>query len=180
MATREIVKEEIDNKRGKKLQRKIWCKIGHWEKSNWKRITNLWARIKNEEKRTELLEKLWTEVMEEGIKAEPKEEGYANKLEDYEIIPIIGTLNFFQVNEYYLKQAQFDLYICKYRIFDWIVSNLDGRMWGYPQETEGEKLRICWIFCKFAEIYLNFEGDINKFAEYLMIWDLQPEFEGRG
>ena len=78
--------------------------------------------------------------MEEGIKAEPKEEGYANKLADYEIIPIIGTLNFFQVNEYYLKQAQFDLYICKYRIFDWIASNLDGRMWGYPQETEGEKL----------------------------------------
>ncbi len=57
-----------------KLQRKIWCTIEHWEKSNWRRITNLWMRIKNEEKRTELLEKLWTEVMEEGMKAEPKEE----------------------------------------------------------------------------------------------------------
>ena len=58
MVVKEIVKEVFVKKGEKKLQRKIWCTIEHWEKSNWRRITNLWARIKNEEKRTELLEKL--------------------------------------------------------------------------------------------------------------------------
>ncbi|MHA1420094.1 MAG: hypothetical protein ACTSVO_00715 [Candidatus Heimdallarchaeaceae archaeon] len=179
MVKSKVIREEFVNKSEKRLQRKIWCKIEHWEKSNWRRITNIWQRIKNEEKRTEMLEKLWTEVMEKGMKAEPKEKGYAHKLTDYEIRPIIGTLSFFQVNDYFQKQAQFDLFICKYRIFDWIATNLDGRMWEYPEETEGQKLRICWLICKFAEIYLNLDGDIHKFAEYLMLWDLQPEFEGR-
>ncbi len=65
----ELLKAEFVNRREKQLQRKIWCTKEHWEKSSWKRIINLWARMKNEEKRTELLEKLGTEVMEEGMKA---------------------------------------------------------------------------------------------------------------
>ena len=180
MVVKEVSKKGKVNKRVEKTNRTFWCSIGeHWNKANWKRIKNLWKIIRNEDKQEELLQHLWEEVMEKGIKAEPREEGFAHKLEDWEIRPIIGTLEFFCVNNYFLKQTQFDLYFCKYRIFDWIATCLDGRMWNYPEEDELERIRVCWVICKYAEIYLNFKGDIHKFAEYLARGDLQPEFEGR-
>ena len=175
-----VLRKEVYLKGEKRANRTFWCYVGeHWDIENWKKINKHWKIIKDEEEREDFLSLLWEEVMNQRMEAEPKEKGFDHKLEDWEVNVIITTLAFFQLNECYLQQAQFDLYIARYRIFDWIASNLDGRMWGYPEEDELEKLRVCWVITKFVEVYLNFEGDIKKFVNYLARWDLQPEFEGR-
>jgi len=171
---------QVNTKGEEKVNRIIWCSRGeHWNKSNWKRIDKPWTRIKDDSLKEHLLNQLWEEVMDLGRRKEPASLGYAHRLENWEIVSIIGTMTFFQLNEYHIEQTKFDLFYARYRVFDWIATNLHGRMEGYPEEDEGERIRATWVMCKFAEIYLNLEGDVKAFSEYLRLWDLEPEYEER-
>jgi len=117
---------------------------------------------------------LWDRVMEHGKKLEPARGGIANKLNEDDLKTVVATLDFFQVNNSFLKQTLFDLKVAKYRLFDWIAMLLNGRCQGYGENIT-EKYWQRALAKKFGEIYLECSKP-EDFIQALRERDLQIEF----
>lgn len=65
--------------------------------------------------------KLWSFIVAEGRKIEPRCEGIANKFNADDIKTIIGTMEFFGATDIWLNKTIYDLRVPKYRLFDWLA-----------------------------------------------------------
>jgi len=116
----------------------------------------------------EIRKKLWMAVMEKGKKLE---RGVTHELSDDEVITILATIDFFQPNENFLKQAVFDLRVAKYEIYDWVAMLLFGRDQGYG-EHDFERERQEYITKIMTSAYLRAK-DLKDFIRILRTEDYQ-------
>jgi hypothetical protein len=110
---------------------------------------------------------LWEQIMALGREKEPRSKGIANKLNQYDVETILGTMDFFGASEYFIKQTAFDLYgPPKYRVFDWLAMNIMSRN-DDAREQNNVPLKV------LVHSYLKSEGDPEKFIEDLRVTDYE-------
>lgn len=98
----------------------------------------------------------WDKVMSMKLK-DNRSQGVANNLTIDELQCVYGTVDYFGGS---VRQAQFDLEIAKYRLFDWIAMCVMGDRVG---STDATKV--------LAHALLKADGDINKFIADLQTTD---------
>ncbi len=100
-----------------------------------------------------------------------REKKIINNLDLSDITTICATLDFFEVERVQQRQTAWDLRIPKYRVFDWLATNID-RCINEGQNNDGNNV---WV--ALGNVYLN---TINpaQFVEALRFNDLQL-WEGR-
>jgi len=70
-------------------------------------------------------DKLWNEIVKLGKENQSHEE--INVFDENDINTILGTMDFFDTSDVYMRQTFFDLYIAKFRFFDWLAMGIMGR-----------------------------------------------------
>jgi hypothetical protein len=102
-----------------------------------------------------------------GHEKEPRRKGITNKLNQYDVETILGTMDFFGASEYFMKQTAFDLYgPPKYRVFDWLAMNIMSRN-DDAREQNNVPLKV------LVHSYLKAGGDPEKFIEDLRVTDYE-------
>lgn len=100
----------------------------------------------------------WDKVMAHK-KNDTRHKGVANTLREDEVDTLIATVDFFGGNT---KQATFDLWMAKYRIFDWLAMGVMG----------GDNSRIGKMATKvLVYSFLKVNGDIDAFVDDLRVMD---------
>jgi hypothetical protein len=118
--------------------------------------------------------KLHKELLEIG-KNEHYVNGCANILKALDVNTIIATLEYFSCDSRFLQQCHFDLsFPCKYRVFDWLAMCISGRWAGYGENKDELNIHKKLI-TKFAEIYLECNGNSLEFVNVLRTRDLELE-----
>lgn len=119
-------------------------------------------------KKIEIPEELWSFIVAEGRKIE---KGYtANKFNKDDINTILGTMDFFDASDIWLKQTYFDLTIPRYRLFDWLgmcvmSRNDDNRK---QNNTALQVLVYSWLKVKGNPI--DFIQDLRE-TDYQIVTD---------
>lgn len=101
----------------------------------------------------------WQEVMNLKDNGKSEAKGVANILTKDDLETILATADFFQATESDMRQIYFDLYIAKYRLFDWLAMALGGRI---------EKKEVVKVF---VYSFVKSKGIPSKFIEDLRITD---------
>lgn len=109
----------------------------------------------------------WNKLLE-FRKKETRTKGVANTLKDDEVATILGLMDFFGASQYFMRQANFDLRVARYRLFDWIAMLVNGR-WHYQDGDENNKEVVRVL----AHSYLKSEGDVDNFIKDLRVTDYQ-------
>lgn len=104
------------------------------------------------------------------------ESGKTHGLEKPFIESIIGTMQYYGSNATQDSQAWFDLSEAKYRIFDWLMMQLNGRCEITGDEGATEAMRR--LMKKFAVLYLE-QKHVGGFAWWLRGHDMDVEEPGR-
>ena len=104
---------------------------------------------------------LWEQIMKLGREKEPRGQGITNKLDQYDIQTILGTMDFFGASEIFKKQTAFDLYgPPKYRVFDWLAMTVMSRN-DDARDQNNVPLKV------LVHSYLKSEGDPESFIDDL-------------
>ncbi len=92
---------------------------------------------------------------------------FPNRFDRYDMETILGTMDFFGADEYFMKQTVFDLYgPPKYRLFDWLAMNIMSR-------NDSDRGRNNIPLKVLVHSYLKAEGDPDAFIEDLRLTDYQ-------
>lgn len=100
--------------------------------------------------------KTWDKVMAMKLK-DTRHKGVANTLTEDELQPILGTIDFFGGS---VRQAQFDLQLARYRVFDFLAMCVMGDRISSPEATK-----------VLVHSFLENDGNIDKFIEDLRFTD---------
>lgn len=100
----------------------------------------------------------WEQVMAMKSK-DNRHKGVANTLMPDEIETIMATADFFGASESDLYQIRFDLFVARYRIFDWLAMAVQGRL-GCRLATQ-----------VFTYSFLKSEGNVTAFIDDLRVTD---------
>jgi hypothetical protein len=104
----------------------------------------------------------WQQVM--ALKPnDDRHKGICNTLKKDEVETILATFEYFGAADGVVGCISFDLWLAKYRIFDWLATCIDGRLTCEPSAIEGLKV-ITFSF-------LNVNGDITKMIKDLRLTD---------
>ncbi len=95
-----------------------------------------------------------------------REKKIANNLDLSDISTITATLDFFGVEGTQQRQAAWDLRVPKYRVFDWLATNID-RLINNGESNDGSNV---WV--ALGNVYLNTSSPA-QFVEALRFNDLQ-------
>ena len=81
----------------------------------------------------------------------PRPDEVANDLTTDEITTIIATADFFMASDNDMRQIWFDLYVVRYRVFDWLAMCVMGRI-GSKQAVQ-----------VFVHSFIKSRGDVDRF-----------------
>ena len=85
----------------------------------------------------------------------------ANTLTENDLNTILATADFFGASEAELTQIYFDLWIARYRVFDWLAMGVQGRF-------------LCENAVKvFVHSFIKANGVPSKFVEDLQVTDYE-------
>lgn len=98
----------------------------------------------------------WDKVMAMKTK-DTRHNGLANNLTNDELQCVYGTIDYFGG---FVRQAQFDLTVARYRIFDFLAMCVMGDRVGSPDATK-----------VLVHSFLKADGDIDKWIEDLQTTD---------
>lgn len=98
----------------------------------------------------------WDKVMALKSK-DTRHKGVANTLTIDELECVLGTVDYFGGN---VKQAYFDLWMAKYRVFDWLAMNVMG-----------DRVNSSYATKVLVYSFFKVDGDIDKWIEDLQTVD---------
>lgn len=115
-------------------------------------------------------DKVWTQVMKlkkNDKRHHPRPNQVANDLREDELVTIVAVVDFFGGGHQDKSQVTYDLWIAKYRVFDWLAMCVMGRI----ECREAVQVLV--------HSFLKVDGDVDKFIEDLreVDYDIVKDWE---